>query len=237
MDNLQNIFNPAHRDEQNQQATIYVGNLDEEMTFELLWELFIQCGDVKKIHIPKDRTTGLAQGYAFVEFKRIEDAEYAGNVMNQVKLFGKPLRVNKAAHRDKQEQFDVGANVFIGGLSDLVDEKVLLDTFSIFGNIIQPPLIMRDPESGKSLGYGYLSFDNFTSSDNAVEEMHGQWLCGKQVRVLYKRKKGSKEKHGTKAERHLTLLNAEGNREFFEEIAAAKKRKLDWDRKHQAFDQ
>ena len=39
-----------------------------------------------------------------------------------VKLYGKPLRVNKAAQeRNTQE---VGANLFIGGLDPDVDEKV-----------------------------------------------------------------------------------------------------------------
>ncbi len=39
-----------------------------------------------------------------------------------VKLFGKPLRVNKSA-QDRNTQ-DVGANLFIGGLDPEVDEKV-----------------------------------------------------------------------------------------------------------------
>lgn len=43
-------------------------------------------------------------------------------ILNMVKLFGKPLRVNKSA-QDRNTQ-DVGANLFIGGLDPEVDEKV-----------------------------------------------------------------------------------------------------------------
>ena len=43
-------------------------------------------------------------------------------VLNMIKLYGKPIRVNKAA-TDKQAA-EVGANLFIGNLSDEVDEKV-----------------------------------------------------------------------------------------------------------------
>jgi RNA recognition motif-containing protein len=34
-------------------------------------------------------------GYGFCEFLTEEDAEYACKVMNQIKLWGKPIRVNK----------------------------------------------------------------------------------------------------------------------------------------------
>jgi splicing factor 3B subunit 4 len=35
------------------------------------------------------------QGYGFTEFLTEEDAEYACKIMNQIKLWGKPIRVNK----------------------------------------------------------------------------------------------------------------------------------------------
>lgn len=37
------------------------------------------------------------QGYGFCEFLTEEDAEYACKIMNQIKLWGKPIRVNKAS--------------------------------------------------------------------------------------------------------------------------------------------
>ena len=45
--------------------------------------------------MPKDRVTQLHQGYGFVEFMSEEDADYAIKVMNMIKLYGKPIRVNK----------------------------------------------------------------------------------------------------------------------------------------------
>lgn len=38
------------------------------------------------------------QGYGFCEFLTEEDAEYACKIMNQIKLWGKPIRVNKVSH-------------------------------------------------------------------------------------------------------------------------------------------
>ena len=50
--------------ERNQDATIYVGGLDEKVNESLLWELFVQAGPVVNVHMPKDRVTMMHQGYA-----------------------------------------------------------------------------------------------------------------------------------------------------------------------------
>lgn len=57
--------------------------------------------------------------------------------------------------------------------------QLLYDTFSAFGMIIQTPKIMRDPESGASRGFGFVSYDSFEASDAAIEAMHGQYLCNR----------------------------------------------------------
>ena len=121
--------------ERNQDATIYVGGLDEKVTESLLWELFVQviqsirvrtensfwnsppqAGPVVNVHMPKDRVTMQHQGYGFVEFLSEDDADYSIKIMNMIKLFGKPVRVNKASAH--QKNLDVGANIFIGNIEE-----------------------------------------------------------------------------------------------------------------------
>lgn len=189
-------------EQRNQDATCYVGNLDEKFNEELLWELMLQSGPVVNVHMPKDKVTGQHLGYGFVEFRSEEDSEYAIKVMNMIKVYGKPIKVNKASNDKKQ--LDVGANIFIGGLDPDVDEKLLYDTFSAFGGITQTPKIMRDPETGTSKGYGFVSFDSFESSDLAIECMNGQYLANRPIVVQYAFKKESQgERHGSQAERLL----------------------------------
>lgn len=147
-------------------ATIYVGGLDDKVTDTLLWELFVQAGSVGNylrffldhhkftfhslmsltsikisvnVHMPKDRVTQMHQGYGFVEFLNEDDADYGIKIMNMIKLYGKPIRVNKASAH--QKNLDVGANIFIGNLDPEVDEKLLYDTFSAFGVILQTPKV------------------------------------------------------------------------------------------------
>ncbi|KAF4638029.1 hypothetical protein G7Y89_g49 [Cudoniella acicularis] len=188
--------------EQDKEATVYIGNIDERVTDSLVWELMLQAGRIVNVHLPKDRVTQTHQGYGFVEFISEEDAEYAARIMNQVRLYGKPIRVNKAS-ADKQKTVEVGAELFIGNLDPMVDEKTLYDTFSRFGSLISPPKIARD-EAGLSKGYGFVSYSNFEASDDAIANMNGQYLMNKDISVQYAYKKDGKgERHGDEAERML----------------------------------
>ena len=126
--------------EQDKEATVYIGNLDERVTDSLVWELMLQSGRIVNVHLPKDRVTQTHQGYGFVEFISEEDAEYAARVMNQVRLYGKPIRVNKAS-ADKQKTVEVGAELFIGNLDPMVTEQTLYDTFGRFGSLIAAPKV------------------------------------------------------------------------------------------------
>lgn len=126
--------------EQDKDATLYVGNLDERAKEELIFELFSQVGRVSTVHAPLDRVSRTHQGYAFVEFITAEDADYAAKVMNGIKLYGRPLKVNKS-NADKEKQADIGAELFIGNLDSVVDEKMLYDTFSRFGTLISNPKV------------------------------------------------------------------------------------------------
>lgn len=162
----------------------------------------LQAGRIVNVHLPKDRVTQTHQGYGFVEFISEEDAEYAARIMNQVRLYGKPIRVNKAS-ADKQKTVEVGAELFIGNLDPMVDEKTLYDTFSRFGSLLAPPKIARD-EAALSKGYGFVSYSNFEASDDAILNMNGQYLMNKDISVQYAYKKDGKgERHGDEAERML----------------------------------
>lgn len=55
----------------------------------------INAHPVVNIHIPRDRITQTHQGYGFVEFMGEDDADYAIKIMNMIKMYGKPVRVNK----------------------------------------------------------------------------------------------------------------------------------------------
>lgn len=153
---------------------------------------------VVNVHLPKDRVTQTHQNYGFCEYVSEDDADYACKILNQVKLYGKPLRINKATSDKKN--LDVGASLFIGNLAPDADETLLRDTFSAFGTVMGHAKVARDLETGQSKGYGFVSFDNFESSDAAIDAMNGQILANKPITVGYAYKKDGKgERHGSAA--------------------------------------
>ncbi|KAL9082256.1 MAG: hypothetical protein Q9159_006569 [Coniocarpon cinnabarinum] len=202
-------YHHTHR-EQDKEATVYVGNLDERVTDALVWELMLQAGRILNVHLPKDRVTQTHQGYGFIEFISEEDADYAARIMNQIRLYNKPIRVNKAS-ADKQKTIEVGAELFVGNLDPMVDERTLYDTFGRFGTLVTAPKIARD-DHNLSKGYGFISFADFDASDTAIEAMNGQYLMNKEVTVQYAYKKDGKgERHGDRAERELAAQAKRNN--------------------------
>lgn len=187
--------------ERNQQATLYVGNLEHRTDEELLWEIFTQAGPIKSVHVPRDKVTGAHSGYGFVEFHLESDAEYALRIMSMVKIYGKPMRCNRAA-QDKRT-FDIGANLFVGNLDPEVSDALLYETFAVFGHILSAKVV-HDPETGEHRGFGFVSFDNFEASDAALAALNGQFLCDRPLQLSYAYKKDSRgERHGSAAERLL----------------------------------
>lgn len=60
--------------------------------------------------------------------------------------------------------------------------------------------VTRDPDSGGSKGFGFVSYDSFEAADAAIEAMHGQFLANKAITVSYAFKKDGKgERHGSAA--------------------------------------
>ncbi|KAK9446962.1 uncharacterized protein V1518DRAFT_407502 [Limtongia smithiae] len=201
---------PPTETERNQEATVYVGNIDDQATDALIWELMLQAGPVVNVHLPKDRVTQQHQGFGFCEFQTEQDADYATKIMNQIRLFGKPIRVNKAS-ANKQRLLDVGADIYIGNLDPLVDERILYETFSRFGTLTTQPKIARD-DAMQSRGFGFVSFDSFEASDAAIEGMNGQFLMTKPCTVTYAFKRDGKgELHGDAAERLLAAQAKKNN--------------------------
>ena len=76
----------------------------------------------------------------------------------------------------------------------------------------QPAQIARDPQSGSSKGYGFVSYTDSESSDAAIEAMNNQFLMNKCITYQYAfKKEGKGEQHGTAAERLLAARARKNN--------------------------
>ena len=75
---------------------LYVGNLPYEATETELQTLFETSGAVASINIVRDRATGQARGFAFVEMSDTEGARKAISDLDKHQYGGRSLTVNEA---------------------------------------------------------------------------------------------------------------------------------------------
>lgn len=75
---------------------LYVGNLPYETTESDLQTLFEGAGQVSAINIVRDRTTGQARGFAFVEMGDAEGARRAISELDKHQYGSRSLTVNEA---------------------------------------------------------------------------------------------------------------------------------------------
>ncbi|XP_039005067.1 glycine-rich RNA-binding protein RZ1C-like isoform X2 [Hibiscus syriacus] len=72
--------------------------------------------------------------------------------------------------------------IFVGGLSWDVTERQLEHAFSQFGKIIESQ-IMVERDTGRSRGFGFITFSERRSVDDAIREMHGRDLGERTISV------------------------------------------------------
>jgi cold-inducible RNA-binding protein len=77
-------------------SKLYVGNLPYETTESDLQALFEGAGQVSTINIVRDRATGQARGFAFVEMSDLEGARRAITELDKHQYGGRNLTVNEA---------------------------------------------------------------------------------------------------------------------------------------------
>lgn len=75
---------------------LFVGNLPFEATEEGLRDLFAQVGAVDSVRVMRDKVTGQARGFGFVEMATEADAQTAIGRLNDQPFGGRNLTVNEA---------------------------------------------------------------------------------------------------------------------------------------------
>ncbi|XP_053320967.1 cold-inducible RNA-binding protein B-like isoform X3 [Spea bombifrons] len=72
--------------------------------------------------------------------------------------------------------------LFIGGLSFETNEQNLEDVFSKYG-IISEVVVVKDRETKRSRGFGFVTYENPEDAKDAMMAMNGKSVDGRQIRV------------------------------------------------------
>ncbi|XP_037493921.1 LOW QUALITY PROTEIN: polyadenylate-binding protein 2 [Jatropha curcas] len=171
-------------------TSLYVGDLDLNVTDSQLYDLFNQVGQVVSVRVCRDLSTRRSLGYGYVNYSNPQDAARALDVLNFTPLNNKPIRI-MYSHRDPSIRKSGTGNIFIKNLDKTIDHKALHDTFSTFGNILSCKV--ATDASGQSRGYGFVQFDNEEAAQNAIDKLNGMLLNDKQVYVGHFLRKQERE--------------------------------------------
>ncbi|KAF7803078.1 glycine-rich RNA-binding protein 4, mitochondrial-like [Senna tora] len=76
------------------------------------------------------------------------------------------------------------ARVFVGGVSYSTDEMSLREAFARYGEVIDARIIM-DRETGRSRGFGFVTFTSTEEASSAIQALDGQDLHGRRIRVNF----------------------------------------------------
>jgi RNA recognition motif-containing protein len=72
--------------------------------------------------------------------------------------------------------------LFVGGLSWNTSDAGLREAFERFGEVAEATVVM-DRDTGRSRGFGFVTFSDGDAASKAAEQMNGTELDGRTIRV------------------------------------------------------
>jgi cold-inducible RNA-binding protein len=81
-----------------------------------------------------------------------------------------------------EERKEMSKKLFVGGLSWGTQEQGLREAFEQYGEVIEAKVI-TDRDTGRSRGFGFVTFANAEEADKAMEQMNGAQLDGRTLNV------------------------------------------------------
>ncbi|KVI12234.1 hypothetical protein Ccrd_009379 [Cynara cardunculus var. scolymus] len=175
--------------------SVYVGNIHPQVTEPLLQEIFSSTGALEGCKLIRKEKSS----YGFVDYFDRRFAALAIVTLNGRHLFGQPIKVNWA--------YASHFNIFVGDLSPEVTDATLFACFSAYPTC-SDARVMWDQKTGRSRGFGFVSFRNQQDAQSAINDLNGKWLGSRQIRCNWAAKgAGSDDKQRSDAKSVVELTN------------------------------
>ncbi|XP_031144490.1 polyadenylate-binding protein 4 [Sander lucioperca] len=188
-------------------GNVFIKNLDKSIDNKALYDTFSAFGNILSCKVVCDENG--SKGYAFVHFETQDAADRAIEKMNGMLLNDRKVFVGRFKSR-KEREAELGAkakeftNVYIKNFGDDMNDEQLKEVFDKYGKTLSVK-VMTDP-TGKSRGFGFVSYEKHEDANKAVEEVNGTDLNGKTVFVGRAQKKMERQ---AELKRKFELLKQE----------------------------
>lgn len=154
-------------------------------------EFFSSVGKVRDVRLITDNKTRRSKGIAYVEFGNSDSVPLAMGLTGQ-KLLGVPILVS-ASQAEKNRLAMAGnastakgmsgpMRLYVGSLHFNITEDMLQGIFEPFGKIDHINLV-NDNETGRSKGFGFVTFHNAEDAKKALDQLNGFELAGRPMKV------------------------------------------------------
>merc|ERR1739844_92857 len=178
--------------EERDARTIFVMQLSQRVRARDVEEFFSSVGKIKDVRLIVCNKTRRFKGIAYVEFKEMESVALALGLNGQ-KLCGVPVIVQPSqAEKNRVGNYYMERNptklekgpmrLYAGSLHFNINEEMLRGIFEPFGSI-QSISLMMDYETGRSKGYGFVTYEKADDAKKAMEQMNGFELAGRPMKV------------------------------------------------------
>ncbi|CAH2243123.1 jg14418 [Pararge aegeria aegeria] len=171
--------------------TVFCMQLSQRIRAKDLEEFFSSVGKVRDVRLITCNKTRRFKGIAYIEFKDAESVPLALGLTGQ-KLLGIPIivqhtqaeknRVGNTLPNLAPKTSNGPTRLYVGSLHFNINEDMLRGIFEPFGKIDHIQL-MTDPDTGKSKGYGFLTFHHAADAKKAMEQLNGFELAGRPMKV------------------------------------------------------
>uniref|UniRef100_A0A0E0JP52 RRM domain-containing protein n=1 Tax=Oryza punctata TaxID=4537 RepID=A0A0E0JP52_ORYPU len=166
---------------------VFVGGVPLGTSESELRAHFSQFGTVAFVGAPKNKQTGAARGFAFVQFVDPDAAAAAiaagpdRNVLRGTTMDVKLATPKPSAGGPELSPGDQKRKIFIGGLPPSVTEQQLKEYFSKFGEVNRA-IVVTELNTKMSRGFGFIQFASEESAARALKKDR-HFVCGQWVEV------------------------------------------------------
>ncbi|KAF5729711.1 29 kDa ribonucleoprotein A chloroplastic [Tripterygium wilfordii] len=202
---------PAQTEDPLLKRKIYVANFPWTFTAADFKTIFGQCGTVTDVEIIRDRD-GKQKGYAFLTMGSEEEAQAAIEKFNSQEVSGRTFKVAYAKRLNKPDPpptqvspaIETRHKLYVSNLAWKVRASHLREFFSTDFTLVSARVVFEGP-SGRSAGYGFVSFATKEEAEAAIAALHGKELMGRPVRLKFSERsvvdpENKKEKEEAEAE-------------------------------------